>query len=231
MNIIKNEKLIRRNGKIGQWTSLGALAVLGAGMYISIKKPELFIWSMAALLAGFSMSQMGMYYGNRWGRSPRPDELLDAALKGLPGDFTLYHFATPASHLLVGPAGVWVLMLYHQRGRIVFEKNRWRVKGGGIMQSYMRVFGQEGLGRPEIEARNEVDALKKALAREMGEAGQVPPVQAALIFTSDDAQVEAGESPLPAMPLKKLKDFMRQKAKDRALPALALSSLQTILGK
>jgi hypothetical protein len=229
MNIIKNEKLIRRNGKIGQWTSLGALAVLGIGMYISIKKPELFIWSLAALLAGFSMSQMGMYYGNRWGRSPRPDELLDSALKGLPGDFTIYHFATPASHVLLSPAGIWVLMPYHQRGRVVFEKNRWRVKGGGIMQGYMRVFGQEGLGRPEIEARNEVDALTKALAREMGES-QLPPVQAALVFTADDVQVEAGESPLPAMPLKKLKDFMRQRAKARAVPALALSSLQTILG-
>jgi len=229
MNIIKNEKLIRRNGKIGQWTSLGALGVLGIGMYISIKQPELFIWSMAALLAGFSMSQMGMYYGNRWGRSPRPDELLDAALKGLPGDFTLYHFATPASHLLVGPAGVWVLMPYHQRGRIVYEKNRWRVKGGGVMQGYMRIFGQEGLGRPEIEARSEMDALRKALTKEMGE-GQVPPVQAALVFTADQAQVESGESPLPAMPLKKLKDFMRQRAKDRSMPPLALSSLQTILG-
>jgi len=229
MKIIKNEKLIRRNGRIGQWTSLGALAVLGAGMYISIKKPEHFIWAMAALLAGFSMSQMGMYYGNRWGRSPRPDELLDVALKGLPGEFTLYHFATPASHLLLGPAGVWVLMPYHQRGTIYYQKNRWRVKGGGLLQGYMRIFGQEALGRPEIEARNEVDALIKALARQMGES-QLPPVQAALIFTADEVQVEPGDSPLPAMPLKKLKDFMRQKAKDRTLPPLALSSLQTILG-
>ena len=29
MKIIKNEKLIKRNGKIGQWTSIAALVVLG----------------------------------------------------------------------------------------------------------------------------------------------------------------------------------------------------------
>jgi hypothetical protein len=229
MKIIRDEKLIKRNGKIGQWTSLGALGVLGIGMYISIKQPEFFIWSLAALLAGFSMSQLGMYYGNRWGRSPRPDEQLDAGLKGLPGEFTLYHFTTPASHVLVGPSGVWVLMPYHQRGTIVYQKNRWQVKGGGFLQGYMRVFGQEGLGRPEIEARNEVEALRKSLAQGRGQS-EVPPVQAALVFTADNVQVEAGDSPLPAMPVKKLKDFIRQQAKDRPLSAAALSSLQASLG-
>ena len=32
MKIIKNEKLIKRNGVIGQWTSMAALAVLGIGI-------------------------------------------------------------------------------------------------------------------------------------------------------------------------------------------------------
>ncbi len=80
MKIIKNEKLIERNGKIGQWTSLAALGVLGLGMYISFAKPELFIYSVICLLVGFIMTQVGMYMGSRWGRSPRPDEQLDSGL-------------------------------------------------------------------------------------------------------------------------------------------------------
>src|SRR5574341_268043 len=135
MKIIKNEKLIRRNGKIGLWTSFGALAVLGIGMYIAFKRPDLFAYSIVALLIGFMLTQIGMYMGNRWGRSPRPDEKLDAGLKGLPGDFSLYHFSTPVSHLLVGPAGVWVLMSYHQRGTITYRNNRWKLKGGGFFQA------------------------------------------------------------------------------------------------
>ena len=73
MNIISNEALIARNAKIGQFTSLGSLLVLGVGMYISFTKPEMFSISVGALLLGFIMSQVGIYFGNRWGRSPRPD--------------------------------------------------------------------------------------------------------------------------------------------------------------
>lgn len=41
MKIIKNEKLIKRNAKIGQWTSMGALVILGLGMYISFTRNDL----------------------------------------------------------------------------------------------------------------------------------------------------------------------------------------------
>ena len=86
MKIVKNEKLIKRNAMIGQYTSFAALAVLGIGMYISFKRQDLFIYSIAALILGFAMTQIGMFFSNRWGRSPRPDEQLDATLKGLPGE-------------------------------------------------------------------------------------------------------------------------------------------------
>ncbi len=152
MKIIKNEKLIKRNAKIGQYTSLGALAVLGIGMYISFTQPDLFVWALGALLVGFTLTQVGMYFGNRWGRSPRPDEKLDAGLKGLTKDYSMYHWTTPIAHLLVGPAGVWVLIPYHQRGQVTYRKNRWKMSGGGFLQNYMRLFGQEGIGRPDLEA-------------------------------------------------------------------------------
>lgn len=170
MKIIKNEKLIKRNGSIGNWISLGALAVLGVGMYISFTRPDLFTYSLVCLVAGFMMTQIGMYMGNRWGRSPRRDEKLDAALKGLHSEFSIFHYSTPVSHLLVGPAGVWVLLPYQQAGKAFFVKNRWRVQGGGFMAGYMRIFGQEGIGHPELEAESEVNAVKKFLLRQMEES-------------------------------------------------------------
>ena len=121
MRIIKNEKLIVRNGKIGNWTSIAALAVLGLGMYISFSKPELFTYSIICLVVGFIMTQIGMYMGSRWGRSPRPDEKFDTGLKGLHSEFNMYHYSSPVSHLLVGPSGVWVLLPYHQRGKVSFD--------------------------------------------------------------------------------------------------------------
>ena len=228
MKIIKNEKLINRNAKIGQYTSLGALAVLGVGMYISFTRPELFIWAVAALLVGFTFTQIGMYYGNRWGRSPRPDEKLDAGLKGLPGDFVMYHWKTPVAHLLVGPAGIWALIPYHQRGKVTYRNNRWRMGGGGFLQGYMRIFGQEGIGRPDLEAESEISSIRKALAKEM-EIDEIPEIQAMLVFTAEGVEIEAEETPIPAQPLKKLKDFMRNKAKERPITTEELEKVKAIL--
>ena len=216
MKIIKNEKLISRNGKIGQYTSLGALVVLGLGMYISFTKPDLFTYSVVCLLIGFIMTQVGMYMGNRWGRSPRPDEKFDAGLKGLPGEFNMYHYSSPVSHLLVGPSGAWVLLPYHQKGKVEYVKNRWKMSGGGFMQAYMRIFGQESIGRPEIDAETEVQALKKFFAKKLDETF-IPEIKPILVFTSDEAELEVGDSPIPAMKLKQLKEFMRQGTKNRVL--------------
>ncbi len=227
MKIIKNEKLINRNGKIGQWTSLAALVILGAGMYISFAKPELFFYSIVCLVVGFIMTQVGMYMGGRWGRSPRPDEKMDAGLKGLQNEFNLYHYSTPVSHLLVAPSGVWILLPYHQGGKIAYAKNRWRLSGGGFMQAYMRIFGQENLGRPELDAESEVQTLRKFFKKNMDEAS-VPEIKPILVFTDDNVEVEVGDSPIAAMKLKQLKEFLRQGAKNRALSTTQIEQITNL---
>jgi hypothetical protein len=230
MKIIKNEKLISRNGKIGQYTSLGALVVLGLGMYISFSKPDLFTYSVICLLVGFIMTQVGMYMGNRWGRSPRPDEKFDTGLKGLPGEFNMYHYSSPVSHLLVGPSGAWVLLPFHQKGKVEFTKNRWRMSGGGFMQMYMRIFGQESIGRPEIDAENEVQTLKKFFAKKLDDSF-IPEINPILVFTSDEAELEVGDSPIPAMKLKQLKEFMRQGVKNRTLTVDQITKITSLFDK
>ncbi len=228
MKIIKNEKLIKRNSTIGNVTSIGALVVLGVGMYISLKRTDLFIYALVALLIGFTLTQVGMYMGNRYGRSPRPDERLDTGLKGLPGEYTIYHYMTPVSHLLVGPAGIWLLMPYFQRGQVTFKKNRWQMSGGGFIQGYMRIFGQENLGRPDIEVDNEVNGLKKFLAKQMDES-QIPEIKPLMIFTNDDVEINAEETPIPAMKLKQVKDFIRQKAKEKPVSQVQIAAVKAAL--
>jgi hypothetical protein len=230
MRIIKNEKLIVRNGKIGQWLSLAALAVLGIGMYISFAKPQLFTYSIICLVLGFIMTQIGMYMGGRWGKSPRPDEKLDAGLKGLHSEFSIYHYSSPVSHLLVGPSGVWVLLPYHQRGKVSFEKNRWKMKGGGFLQNYMRIFGQENLGRPELDAENEVRTLQKFFAKKLDES-DIPEVKPILVFTTDEVELDVGDSPIAAMKMKQLKEFLRQGGKNRALSSEQIAEINSGLAK
>ena len=228
MKIIKNEKLIERNGKIGQWMSLASLIVLGLGLYISFTVPEYFIYSIVCLVIGFTMTQISIYMGNRWGRSPRADEKFDAGLKGLHSDFVIYHFSSPVSHLLIGPSGAWVLHPLHQRGKVFYQKNRWKLSNGGFLQAYMSVFGQEGLGRPEIDAENEVQALRKFLAKKMDES-TIPEIKPILVFTNDEIEVDAGDSPIAAMRLKQLKEFMRQGGKNRSLSNDQIKALSDAL--
>ena len=231
MKIVTNIKLIKRNAKIGQFTSIGALVILGIGLYISFKMPDKFGYSLVALLLGFFMSQIGMYYGNRWGRSPRPDEIIDKGLKGLGREYTIYHYKTPAAHLLVGPAGLWTLMPYYQSGKIVYEKKRWKSKGGGFLQSYLRLFGQENMGRPEIESETEIETTKRYLLKILPEGIEIPPINALLLFTSPKVDLNVGEAPLPAITPKDLKDFMREKSKIEALNPQTLESLFRFLPK
>jgi hypothetical protein len=231
MKIIKNEKLIKRNGTIGNWTSLAAVVILGGAMYATLKYPastQLIIYSGIAFIVGLILTQIGMYMGIRFGRTPRPDEKLDTGLKGLQNEYIMYHYTTPVSHLLVGPAGVWVMMPYHQRGQAMFKKNRWRLSGGGFVQSYMRIFGQEGLGRPDIEIDNEIRSLKKHLSKKMDES-EIPEINALMVFTDDTVEIDGEGSPVPAMKLKQVKEFMRQKAKEKKLAAEKLNELKTVL--
>lgn len=231
MKIIKNEKLIQRNSKIGGWVTIAALVILGGGMYFSISNntnPQIVMYSFIAFIVGFVLTQIGMYMGNRWGRSPRPDEQLDAGLKGLQNEFAIYHYMTPASHLLVGPAGIWVLLPYRQRGVVTYTKNRWRISGGGFMQAYMSIFGQEGIGRPDLEAENETLAIKRILSKSLNE-NEVPEVQTALVFMNETIDLQIENAPLPALKLKQLKDFMRQKAKERPITPTQLAAVKAAL--
>ncbi len=228
MEINSNERLIKRNARIGQITSITGLAVLAGGMILSFTRPEMFTISLVALLVGFGLSQIGIYFGNRWGRSPRPDEVLNDALKGLDGRYSIYHYTTPTSHLLVGPAGVWVLMPRHQAGTITYDENkkRWRQKGGNL---YLKIFAQESLGRPELEIGTEINAVTSFLEERVGE-NKLPEVSAVLVMTNEKCVVDADNAPAPTLEDKKLKDFVRKTAKGKPISLDLVREIQASIG-
>lgn len=216
MKDYRNDKLIKRNSRIGQITTISGILILVGGMIITFRNPNFAGLAWIALAVGFGLSQIGLYFGNRWGRHPRPDELLEKGLKGLNEQFSLYHYLTPANHLLVGPSGVWVLVPYHQIGKIVYEKGRWKQKGGGVMQHYLRAFAQEGLGRPDLEVPAEIQAVSRYLKKYLPDK-EIPEPRGAMVFTSDKVDLEVDGAPIPSVPLKKLKDTIRKSAKEHPL--------------
>lgn len=228
MKVITNSKLIKRNKKIGQITTLVALGILGIGLYISFAKPENIALTFGALLVGFILTQIGVYYGNRWGRSPRPDEVITNSLKGLEEKNSLYNYKAGASHLLVGPAGIWLLLPITVPGDIYYEEDRerFRQKGGNF---YLKLFGQESLGKPEAEVRYATEDFKKFIRKNYPDT-VLPEPQAILVFTNKKATLHVEGSPIPAVTSEKLKDFIRKQPKDRWLPGMtALQEFQNVL--
>lgn len=212
MKIISNTKLIERNAKIAKITFYASLGILAIGMYISFKYPDdvnMLSWMMATLILGFLLSQFSIYFQNRFGKKPRPDEQISAALKGMDDKNTLFHYASPTNHLIIGPSGIWGLIPYNQTGTIVYEKNRWKQRGGSFL---MKIFGGEGLGRPELEAQALIKDVNKALLKEFSQE-TLPPVKVAFVFTHPKVKVDVTDAPIPTLPVDKLKDYLRKTKK------------------
>ena len=228
MKIVSNNKLVRNRRRISQITTFTSLGILAIGLYLSFQS-DLLTYSFICLIAGFLLSQVSIYYGNRWGRNPRQDELITQSLKGLDDKYTLYHYMVAIPHLLIGPSGIWVLLPFHQRGTIEYdtERNRWRQKGGNI---YMKLFAQESLGRPEVETKNQLKDIQQFLEKEFADL-ELPDPKAVLVFTNEKAVIKADEAPYPTINAKKIKDFIRREAKQTKYPADSISLLQKTLPK
>lgn len=226
MRKFTNERLIKRNRIIGQVLTISSLVILALSLYLSFQASSQFIsYSFLGLILGFILSQVGIFYSNRWGRRPRPDEVIDNSLKGLDDKYSLYHYVTPVSHLLVGPAGIWILLPYTQGGRITFEKNRWRQKGGNI---YLKLFAQEGLGRPDLEVTSSISDLKRFLDKNLTDV-EYPPINTMLVFTNEKASIEVTEAPNPTLPAKKIKEYFRKTAKDSPVAIQDITAVTDLL--
>jgi len=228
MKIYSNEKLIKRNNRLGQIASILSLIVLGVGMYFSFRDTEgrYIALTFGALIIGFLIFQFGNYYLSRWGKSPRPDELITAALKGLDDRYSLYHYVTPLFHLLVGPTGVYALLPYNQAGRLYYDeqRNRWRQKGGN---AFLKLFGNEGLGRPDMEAKYAQSDLVNYV-KKLGLDPAPLTDNVIIVFTNAKADISIENSPSFAVTGEKLKEFLRKKMKENPV---SVEWISTFLSK
>jgi hypothetical protein len=119
-------------------------------------------------------------------------------------------------------------MPYHQRGQLTYRKNRWRMSGGGFLQAYMRIFGQENLGRPDLEIEGEINAIKKYLATNL-KGTEVPEVKAVMVFVNENVEIDADKAPIPTLKLKQIKDFFRQRAKEKPIAQIQLAAVKEAL--
>ncbi len=226
MKTCSNEKLIKRNSRIGNITSLLSIGVLGVGMFFSFKDTDgkYLTLTFSCLIVGFLMFQIGNYYMNRFGKPPRPDQLVSTALKGMDDKYTLYHYMTSVSHLLVGPSGIYCLLPYNQVGTISYNaaKNRWKQSGGNF---FLKTFGGDSIGRPEVDANYSVTDITKYLEKKGVSLGSTIP-EPVLVFTNEKATVNSEGYPGSAVTAEKLKEFIRKRAKSNPVPPELIEAIQ-----
>ena len=205
MKIVRNERHIKFRTRLGQWLSLAGMAVLGAGLVVSFTRPQ-FVWvSFVCLLAGFFLSQIGLYFMKRWVKKPRPYEVLEKALKGLDDRFELYSFYLPAPHVLLSPAGLFVLRLQPQQGQITCQAGQWHEKFS--IARFLGFSAQESIGDPTRSAQTEAQKMAEFLANHLPD--EPVEVQPLIVFTNDEAELSISELPIPVLTYKKLKSYLR----------------------
>jgi hypothetical protein len=226
MRIIRNDKFIKQRASLGRYVSIAGLVVLVAGLLISFSAPELFYLSFLCLLVGFLCSQIGIYLANRYIRSDRPDEVLQKALKGFDDRYTLYQYTAPAGNVLLTPTNCLVFTVKLQAGSIDYRDGKWHHHTGGLK----RFFGwmtQEGLGNPTRDAGTEANALQRYFAKKL--PGVDVPIQPVVVFGSPDAEINAAGTPIPAVHIKKLKEWLRSSGKSGGLTTNTHDQLVALL--
>jgi hypothetical protein len=216
MVIIRDDERIAKLKTRSQRVSLiGFVFLLGGFVAVFINVQNLLIIQTVALLVGFGLSQYGIYMQHRYGRSPRPDEVLDDAIKSVARDGRMYHYVLPAPHVLLTRAGPIVFVLKYQVGNITAYGDKWKQTGIG----FRRFFGQEGLGNPAREADTMLKALATFVQKQAPELDELP-IAAMIVFTTKDIKnLDVAESSIPAMHFSKVRGFMRQKGAGESLPA------------
>jgi hypothetical protein len=218
MVILRDEKRIARLRRLSQYMSLIGLVALVIGLIMAFTAvPNYFFYQLLALLVGWLFSQVGVYLGHRYVRSPRPDEVLDEAVRKVARNGRLYHYLLPAPHVLLLPQGIILFVAKFQGGKITAEGERWKQTGVGLR----KFFGQEALGNPSKEAEVMVGALANYLRKHAPEVEDVP-IAPIIVFTSKTvAELNVKNANLPAMHASKLKGFLRQQY--RKEPSVAFS--------
>ena len=208
MQILTNEKLIKRYALVSKVLSTTGILVLLSGLAASFLRPELYYLPFYTLIAGFMLSNVGMYLANRYVREPRPDLVLRNSMKGLDDRYLLYQYYLPAQHTIVTPSGVYAVTPKFQGGTVEWNDNRKRFRHRGVSM-YRKIFGQESLGQPIIEAQAEAQRLAKFLNKIFGDGA--PDVYPILVFTNSKIEFEnIKETPIPVLKAKRLNAYLRK---------------------
>jgi len=228
MHVHLNDRLIQRRSKIARYSSTAGLIILALGMFAVFRGPQYTWASFTSLLLGLIASQVGMYHMKRWGRSPRPDEVLAGSLKGLDKRYHFYGWLLPTEYVLLGPAGLFVFVVRDQRGEVIYSNGRW--KQPFSWTRLLTIFAQEGMGSPEKDTANQIARLRQFIAKKSDDPSLAElPIQGVVVFMLEGVKLNMEAKPeVPVLLAKQLKQHIRGLGKGEKLEASLRRELELL---
>lgn len=219
-----NDQAIQRKAKIGKTLTLAGFGIVIGSLILSFREAD---YANSLLIVAFIATiiiQIGSALTNRWGKSPRTDELIDRALKGLDSSYSIFHFLLGADHVIFGPSGAYILVPSVDKGEINFRDGKW-------WQTIQRrrKTKRKALKNLTSEAAIEVRAAKKALKKALtnGESAALTPL---LVFMHPQAVIHAADANPHGVHYKKLKSFIRKRRKGHSISANTIAELALHVG-
>jgi len=209
MKLVRNDKHINRNKLIGKIITFASLGVLGLGLYFAFKKDmTLIFYSYICLIVGFILTQIGLNFVNRYGRSPRYDEIFGTAFEKLRHEYTYYVYSSPLPMLLMGPCRIWMPIPVNATGEISYQDGKWVHKTRNRIQKMM---GQDSVGKPDKEVAEASAVLSKYLTEKGIPAEMHPELKPIMVVFLKETQLgDTSTAPYPVVALEDLKRYIRR---------------------
>ncbi len=227
MRIIAKESYITSRVRIGERAPLIGLILLLVATILIWTRPEWWLLTMTLVWAGFIVSMIGGYLGERFVGPLAHHKKVPEALKGLGGDYTLLMYELPSPFVLVEPSGLTVMLVKSQGGQITYNEGKWRHKQK--LRFFRRFAGQDSIGRPIQQAKFELGRVKKALQKLSPNDLDIP-IRVLILFVDPDVQLDADDSPVPAIRAAKLKGWLRGEGRQSNLPEEMQKQIHQVLG-
>lgn len=233
MRVVRNVGYLKKRQRAARlMIALGLAGLLGS-IALTFLQQLLYIYlAYAALITGFLFFNAGMQQWAKWNRRPRPDELLDSALRRLNDRYTLVHYPDVPEgwrpeHVLIWPGGILNITTRELAGRIVVKGMRWRRLDRFLIR--LLTFGGPPLGNPTVECQRQVEALQRFLAQRDLPGADL--VEGLIAFLNDQAQLEVIESPVSIVTRKELFDAIRAYGSERRLSQGEIDEIVTALAQ
>ncbi len=210
MQLVANTKLVRNRVRLGGGMYVASMAIFLGGLYFTRQEDfsvqsTLLSWSSIAI--GLLLWTVALSQLRRWGPRQRQETQLADAMSDLDERYKLYAFLSSSlpDYLLVGPAGVQVLVVRNEAGDISCTRDRWKKAG----QNRLLSFFDTPFGNPSADAAAGVKRVRALLD---AEGFSDVPAGAVVVFTNDKARLKLDGCTSVVTRVKGLKDVIARAA-------------------